>query len=77
MADRPEKAEKQRVSVTMTQAYVEKLDGLVEEGLYLNRGQIVREGLRYVFRGYGLEPVQVLEGPPRKGGEEADLQGGR
>ena len=42
MSDRPEKAEKQRISVTMTQAYVEVLDRLVEEGLYLNRGQVIR-----------------------------------
>jgi len=73
MSDHPEKAEKQRVSVTMPQAFVEKLDKLVEEGLYLNRGQIVREGLRYVFRGYGLEPFWRLEAPPRR----AEEAGGR
>ena len=52
--------QKQRISVTMTQAYVENLDRLIEDGLYLNRGQVVREALRYVFRGYGLEPFQEV-----------------
>ena len=75
MSDRPEKTEKQRISVTMTQAYVEVLERLVEEGLYLNRGQIVREGLRYVFRGYGLDPFRFSEEPPKKGEEEAGGRG--
>jgi len=48
---------KTRISVTVTQAYIEKLARLVEEeGLYLTRGEIFREGLRHVFRGYGLIP---------------------
>lgn len=48
---------KTRISVTMTKSYIEKLARLVEEkGLYLTRGEIIREGLRHVFRGYGLIP---------------------
>lgn len=48
---------KTRVSVTMTKSYIEKLARLVEEeGLYLTRGEIIREGLRLVFKGYGLIP---------------------
>lgn len=45
---------KTRISVTLTQDYVEKLDKLVEEGLYLARGEIIREALRDIFRGHEL-----------------------
>ncbi len=52
MVDKPEKT---RVSVTMTAAYTDALDVLVEKGLYLNRGEAVLEALRALFRGYGIE----------------------
>jgi len=45
-----------RVSVTMTKPYVDALDGLVEQGLYLGRGEAILEALRGLFRGYGIEP---------------------
>jgi len=47
---------KTRVSVTMTQPYVDALDRLVEEGKYLGRGEIVLEALRIFFRERGIEP---------------------
>ena len=59
MSEKPEKNEKTRVSVTMTGAYIEALDHLVDEGLYLGRGEIVLEALRRLFRGYGLEPFSL------------------
>jgi len=37
---------KTRVSVTMTEPYVKFLDDLVDQGLYLTRGEIVLEALR-------------------------------
>jgi len=58
-----EKTEKIRVSVTMTTTYVEALDHLVEEGLYLGRGEIVLEALRRLFGGYGLEPFSLKPDP--------------
>ena len=45
-----------RISVTLTKLYVEGLDKLVEEGLYLNRGQIMLDALRHLFRIYGMVP---------------------
>jgi len=51
-----EKVEKIRVSVTMTKLYLEALDSLVEEGVYLARGDAILEALRVLFRGYGIEP---------------------
>jgi len=54
-----EKNEKTRISVTMTGTYVEALDHLVDEGLYLGRGEIVLEALRRLFGSYGLEPFSL------------------
>ena len=50
-----EKFEKVRVSVTMTKPYPDALDHLVEDGLYLGRGEAILEALRCLFRGYGIE----------------------
>ena len=46
---------KTRVSVTMTQPYVDALDHLVEAGVYLSRGEIVLEALRNFFKDPGVE----------------------
>ena len=51
-----EKVEKIRVSVTMTKPYLDALDRLVEEGVYLARGDAILEALRVLFRDYGIEP---------------------
>jgi len=56
-----EKVAKTRVSVTMTEAYTDALDHLVEEGLYLNRGEAVLEALRHFFKSYGIEPFATKE----------------
>ncbi len=49
-----------RVSVTMTQPYVDALDKLVAQGLYLNRGEIVLDALRQYFRTRRIElPYQT------------------
>jgi len=47
---------KTRISTTVTNFYVECMNKLVEEGIYLNSGQIIRETLRHLFRSYGLVP---------------------
>lgn len=59
MSEKIEKNEKIRISVTMTGTYVEALDHLVEEGLYLGRGEIVLEALRRLFGSYGLESFSL------------------
>ena len=55
------KMEKIRVSVTMTQPYVKILDSLVEEGVYLNRGEAVLEALRLLFTEHGIEVFSKKE----------------
>ena len=47
---------KTRVSVTLTKAYLDALDRLVEEGIYLSKGEIVLEALRLHLRQQGIEP---------------------
>jgi len=59
LSEKTEKNEKIRVSVTMTGTYVEALDHLVAEGLYLGRGEIVLEALRRLFVGYGLKSFSL------------------
>ena len=47
---------KTRVSITITKTYLEALDGLVEQGIYLSRGDAILEALRGLFKSYGIEP---------------------
>ena len=49
------KQTKTRVSITMTRPYVEALDGLIEAGIYLKRGDIVLEALRCFFKDLDIE----------------------
>jgi len=45
--------------------YVDRLDHLVEEGIFLSQGEVFRDALRRTFRAYGLEPfreVREIEG---------------
>ena len=70
MSDQPKEVEKTRISVTLTRPYVDALDRLVEEGIYLSKGEIIMEALRRLFRRHGLEPFRLLEGPLEESGEE-------
>lgn len=49
-----EKGDKIRISVTMTKPYLDALDHLVDEGIYLGRGEVILDALRGLFRGYGV-----------------------
>jgi len=51
--------EKTRVSVTMTKPYLDALDRLVEEGIYLGKGEAILEALRIFFREQGIEPFYL------------------
>jgi Arc/MetJ-type ribon-helix-helix transcriptional regulator len=42
--------------VTLTKPYLEALDRLVEEGIYLSKGEIILEALRSLLRQQGVEP---------------------
>jgi len=61
-----EKAEKIRVSVTMTKPYLDALDSLVEKGIYLGRGEAILEALRTLFKDYGVEPFCIEAEEPVK-----------
>ena len=52
-------SDKTRVSVTMTHAYTEALDILVEKGLYLGRGEAVLDALRILLEKRRIEPFHV------------------
>jgi len=47
---------KRRISVTLTEPYLEALNRLVEAGVYVDRGEAVKDALRRVFRHYGMKP---------------------
>jgi len=42
--------------VTLTVPYLEALDRLVEEGLYIDHQDALRDALRSLFRFQGIEP---------------------
>ena len=58
-----DKAVKKRFSVTLTTAYVEALDDLVEKGLYMDHQDGIRGALRRLFRHHGIDPFssQLVE----------------
>ncbi|MBA7650537.1 hypothetical protein ES703_58343 [subsurface metagenome] len=49
--------DKKRYSVTLTQRYVERLNRLIEEGVYLDQQSAIRDALRLLFRHHGMEPL--------------------
>lgn len=65
MSDQREKVEKIRVSVTITKTHLAALDHLVEEGIFLSRGEVIHESLRKTFREYGIEPFGEKEAEPK------------
>lgn len=75
MSDRPGRAEKTRVSVTLTRPYLDALDQLVDEGIYLSKGEVVLEGLRIIFRRQGLDPFRPREGSPEEDEERVGRHG--
>jgi len=51
-----DKVAKRRFSLTLTKVYVEALDQLVEEGIYLEHQVAIRGALRRLFRYHKIEP---------------------
>jgi len=47
---------KKRISVTLTEPYLDALDQLVEEGIYMDHQAAIREALRLLFRHHKIEP---------------------
>jgi len=40
----------------MTKPYLDALDRLVEDGIYLGRGEAILDALRYFLKNQGIEP---------------------
>lgn len=53
--------ERRRVYLTLTQPYLDALDYLVEEGIYLNIQEAIRDSLRITFRAQGIPPFYPQE----------------
>ena len=47
---------KKRICVTLTEPYLDALDQLVEEGIYMDHQAAIREALRRLFRHHKIEP---------------------
>lgn len=65
-----EKAKKGRISLTLTKSYLNILGRLVDEGIYLTRGEAIQEGIRLLFRLYKIE--QFVD--PFKSREERETE---
>ena len=50
-------AKKKRFSVTLTEIYIDRLESLVTEGVYLDHQNAIRAGLRHLFLFHGMEPL--------------------
>ncbi len=51
-----QKKAKRRISLTLNKSYVEALDKLVKEGIYLKPQVAIRDALRLLFRHHRIEP---------------------
>ena len=47
-------AEKTRISVTLTKAYLDRVSHLMLEGIYLDRVSVIMAGLRLLFKSHGI-----------------------
>lgn len=68
------KISKRRISVTLTEPYLEVLDRLVEEGVYVSRGEVVKDALRRIFRHYGIKPFSPKGEAEALGGENLNQE---
>ena len=68
--------EKTRVSVTLTRPYLDALDRLVEEGIYLTKGEIIQEALRQKIldcqRHFYVEATRMRKDPKPQGNMRPD-----
>lgn len=47
---------KKQIRVTLTRPYLEAMDSLIEHGIYVDRGETIKDALRRLFRHYEIEP---------------------
>lgn len=52
-------AEKERIFLTLTRPYLDALDHLVEEGIYMEKQTAMRAALRLLFRSHGIPPFNL------------------
>ena len=62
----PDKTVKRRISLTLTKPYVDALDRLVEEGIYLEPQVAIRAAMRLLFQFHGIEPFAEKLAEPEK-----------
>jgi len=56
-----DKATRTRIGLTLTQVYIEALDHFVNEGIYMEHQEAIRDALRRRFRIHGIEPFTDKE----------------
>ena len=59
-----ESTDRTRIGLTLTRVYLEALDHLVDEGIYMEHQDAIRDSLRKTFRAYGLETFTDKETEP-------------
>ena len=60
------KKSKHQLSFTIPSNYIDALDSLVENGIYLNRDEAIRDALRILLREEGIEPFSPAVEEPVK-----------
>ena len=50
-----ESTDRTRIGLTLTRVYLEALDHLVDEGIYMEHQAAIRDALRFLFRYHGIE----------------------
>lgn len=60
------KKSKHQLSFTIPITYLDALDSLVEQGIYLNRDEAIRDAIRIFFRKEGIEPFSPKAEEPGK-----------
>ena len=59
MDDRPERVEKERVTVTLTTPYLDGMDRLARTGIHIERQSVIRAALLLFLRDQGISPFYL------------------
>jgi len=46
---------KEKISIRLTQKYLKLLDDLIKKGIYNNRNEAIRDGVRLLFEKHGVQ----------------------
>ncbi len=47
------------INIGLPQIYVDGIDRMIKEGIYLNRSEAVKDSLRRLFKNYGLDVLKI------------------